>query len=119
MPTPLQLDRATLRALDLAVLKQVCIDLGLARGGRRGCVGDEMLEAARWLFANPRRDHPFHLDRICERLEIDPLKLVVRVFRLLSEKQRIAIRLGLRHYRKSLLPVLTQLNRPAEAIREV
>ena len=118
MPAPLRLNERTLRALDLAVLRRVFIDLGLARDGRMkrrprtGYVGDETLEAARWLFANRHRDHLFSPNRICERLDIDPMKLAAGVFRSLSKERQIAICFGLRHYRQSLLPSLTRLDKP-------
>ena len=102
------MDKHSQRRLDVAVLKQALLDLRLRTDGFRmkaeqqeECI-DQMLEAARWLFANRHPNHVLSLQRICERLGVDARKLARRVFEALWPARQQEIREGLRHYRSVL-----------------
>jgi hypothetical protein len=102
------MDKHSQRRLDVAVLKQALLDLRLRTDDFRmkaeqqeECI-DQMLEAARWLFANRHPNHVLSLQGICERLGVDTCKLARRVFEGLSLARQQEIRGGLRHYRGAL-----------------
>jgi len=103
------MDRYAQRSLDAAVMKQALTDLQLSTNGittrrlRREGI-DQMLDAARWLFANPDPMHLFSPTQSCQRLGIDVRKLTARVFAKLSTERQQEIRIALRHYRCSLMP---------------
>ncbi len=104
-------DKRSQRLLDVAVMKQALLDLRLPTDGfrtkrkeRDECI-DQMLDAARWLLTNRHPGHVFSLGRICERLGVDVRKLAALVFEALPATRQHEIRMGLRHYECSLLPV--------------
>lgn len=103
------MDRYSQTLLDVAVIKQALLDLRLRTDGFRMTADeqdeyvDRMLEAARWFFVNPHPVHVFSPQRICERLGVDVRKLAARVFENLPAERQDEIRVGLQHYRCSLL----------------
>lgn len=103
-------DKRSQRLVDVAIMKQALLDLRLRTDGFRmrrkeqeECV-DRMLDAARWLFTNWHPGHVFNPERICQRIGVDTRKLARRVFEALPVERQDEIRVGLQHYRCSLLP---------------
>ena len=103
-------DKRSQRLLDVAVMKQALLDLRLRTDGLRmkrkeqeECI-DRMLDAARWLFTNWHPGHVFNPQRICQRIGVDTRKLAKHVFEALPSERQDEIRVGLQHYRCSLLP---------------